>query len=87
MLWKDPVVIHIFFTFFRGYEGNPLSPPEGEAAQGEHPLDPLSFSPVSKEIFSSTFYRIVSGCPTARTKASEHFPMISTEPNDTGFIR
>ena len=70
MLWKDPVVIHIFFTFFRGYEGNPLS-----------------FSPVSKEIFSSTFYRIVSGCPTARTKASEHFPMISTEPNDTGFIR
>ena len=22
------------------YEGNPLSPPKGEATQGEHPLDP-----------------------------------------------
>jgi hypothetical protein len=26
-----------------GYEGDPLSPPEGEASQGEHPLDPLRF--------------------------------------------
>jgi hypothetical protein len=25
-------------------EKDPLSPPEGEAAQGEHPLDPLFFS-------------------------------------------
>jgi hypothetical protein len=25
------------------YEGNPLSPPKGEAVQGEHPLDPLFF--------------------------------------------
>jgi hypothetical protein len=25
------------------YEGNPLSPPKGEAACGEHPLDPLFF--------------------------------------------
>jgi hypothetical protein len=24
-------------------ENDPLSPPEGEAAQGEHPLDPLFF--------------------------------------------
>ena len=24
-------------------EGDPLSPPEGEATQGEHPLDPLHF--------------------------------------------
>jgi hypothetical protein len=55
MLWRDPVATHIFFTFFRGCEGNPLSPPAEEAAQGQHPLDSLSFSPVSKEIFSSTF--------------------------------
>jgi hypothetical protein len=25
-------------------EGNPLSPPKGEAAQREHPLDPLFFT-------------------------------------------
>jgi hypothetical protein len=25
------------------YEGNPLSPPQGETACGEHPLDPLFF--------------------------------------------
>jgi hypothetical protein len=24
-------------------ENDPLSPPEGEATQGEHPLDPLFF--------------------------------------------
>jgi len=24
----------------RYYDGDPLSPPEGEASQGEHPLDP-----------------------------------------------
>jgi len=30
-------------------EGDPLSPPEGEAAQGEHPLVPLFF----KEYFST----------------------------------
>ena len=41
MLWKDPVVIHIFFTFFRGYESNPLSPPEGEAPKGSIPLTPI----------------------------------------------
>ncbi len=25
------------------YESDPLSPPQGEAAQGERPLDPLFF--------------------------------------------
>jgi hypothetical protein len=37
-------------------EGDPLSPPEGEAAQGEHPLDPPLFQRVSIEpIFVKTF--------------------------------
>ncbi|MFA4826048.1 MAG: hypothetical protein WC593_12920 [Methanoregula sp.] len=31
------------FNFLWGsMEGDPLSPPEGEAAQGEYPLDPLA---------------------------------------------
>jgi hypothetical protein len=30
--------------FWIGYEGDPFSPPEGEAAQGEHLLDPFSTS-------------------------------------------
>jgi hypothetical protein len=30
-----------FLTLFDIKKGDPLSPPEGEAAQGEHPLDPL----------------------------------------------
>ena len=29
--------------FWKIYEGDPLSPPEGEADQGENPLDPLIF--------------------------------------------
>jgi hypothetical protein len=28
-------------NFWYLYESDPLSPPEGEAPQGEHPLDPL----------------------------------------------
>jgi hypothetical protein len=32
------------FILCGGLENDPLSPPEGEAAQGEHPLDPLFFS-------------------------------------------
>ena len=34
-------VVYIFY--FSYYEGDPLTPPEGEAAQGEHPLDPRFF--------------------------------------------
>jgi len=37
------------------YEGDPLSPSEGEAAQGEHPLDPLSVA------------IILWGCPSGGT--------------------
>jgi len=48
-------ILSLFIPLKKGYEGDPLSPPEGEAAQGEHPLDPfLYISPVSKESFSST---------------------------------
>jgi len=35
---------------FGDYEYDPLSPPEGEAAQRGHPLDPLFY-----RVFSSTF--------------------------------
>jgi hypothetical protein len=42
----------IFLYFKRGYEGDPLSPPDGEATQGEHPLDPLYFSSLPKKNFS-----------------------------------
>jgi hypothetical protein len=31
------------FILCGSMENDPLSPPEGEAAQGEHPLDPLFF--------------------------------------------
>jgi len=45
------------------FECDPLSPPEGEAAQGERPLDPL-FSGV----FPETFFRAIApwGMPTRR---------------------
>ena len=33
--------ILLLFIHLKDYEGNPLSPPEGEAAQGVHPPDPL----------------------------------------------
>jgi hypothetical protein len=33
-------LIVFIFLLTKKYEDNPLSPPEGEAAQGEHPLDP-----------------------------------------------
>ena len=46
LLCRTPVTLN----FFRiTYEGDPLSPPEGEADQGENPLDPLIISPVSGE--------------------------------------
>jgi hypothetical protein len=42
-------------------EGNPLSPPEGEAACGEHPLAP-SFVKVFHQ--PSDDYRNIGGCPS-----------------------
>jgi len=43
----NPVTLH---SFKKGYEGDPLSPPEGEAAYGEHLLAPsLSFSRSKRE--------------------------------------
>jgi hypothetical protein len=41
----------IFWRSILRYEGDPLSPPVGEAAQGEHPLDLLSTFPVFPENF------------------------------------
>jgi hypothetical protein len=43
-----------FMILKRGFEdceGDPLSPPEGEATQGEHPLDPLNFFRFKREFF------------------------------------
>jgi hypothetical protein len=50
----------IFWRSILRYEGDPLSPPVGEAAQGEHPLDPLSTFPVFPENFLPIlqFYQI-----------------------------
>ncbi|MCX6684559.1 MAG: hypothetical protein NTZ37_07525 [Methanoregula sp.] len=42
-------------------DGDPLSPPEGEAAQGEHPLAP-SFVKVFHQ--PSDDYRNIGGCPS-----------------------
>jgi hypothetical protein len=45
------VEILLLFILLEGDEGDPLSPPEGEATQGEHPLDPFSlFLPSLKRI-------------------------------------
>ena len=49
-------------------EGDPLSPPEGEAAQGEHPLVPLFF----KEYFSTLSGVIaIGGMPERRGRKHE----------------
>ena len=69
LLGGNPVTL---YSFKKGYEGDPLSPPEEEADQGEHPLDP-PISPVSQENFSSTsdklshFFKVA---PAERTKAT-----------------
>jgi hypothetical protein len=42
LIWKN--VFHSLESLTKisgDCDGDPLSPPEGEAAQGEHPLDPL----------------------------------------------
>ena len=41
----------------RCYEGDPLSPPEGEASQGERPLDPLRYFFSYKGDFQITFLK------------------------------
>jgi hypothetical protein len=40
LLCRNPVTVKIKK---KTYEGDPHAPPEGEADQGENPLDPLSF--------------------------------------------
>jgi len=42
-------------------EKDPLSPPEGEAAQGEHPLDPLFFQDTFQPYQELSQLR---GCPS-----------------------
>jgi len=43
MRWGSVEILFFLYWFIlcSSLENNPLSPPEGEAAQGEHPLDPL----------------------------------------------
>jgi hypothetical protein len=43
MLCRKPQFNAIRLAQSGNYEGDPLSPPKGEAAQGEHPLDPPLF--------------------------------------------
>jgi hypothetical protein len=43
-LCLNPFFIACLF-FFSYFEGDRLSPPEGEAACGEHPLDPIFYQP------------------------------------------
>ena len=48
----NPVTLH---SFKKGYEDDPLSPPAGEAACGDHPLDPIStFLPSLQRISRQT---------------------------------
>ncbi len=42
-------VIFLMLYILKNYEGDPLSPPEGEAAQGEHPPAPSTILPFSGE--------------------------------------
>ena len=53
--------------FFRGNEGDPLSPLVGEATEGEHPLDPppLHHSRLSKELLVTLLrnYRMLFRLP------------------------
>jgi hypothetical protein len=77
--------------FLKGYEGDPLSPQEGEAPQGEHPLDPIfTFFPYLKRISRQppeghrSFYECLSGaggkgCRSLKERQN-NFPMISIKP-------
>jgi len=40
MLWRKPDFVH-FFVNLKKYEGDPLSPPEGDAVQEVYTLDPI----------------------------------------------
>jgi hypothetical protein len=58
-------ILSLSILLKKGYEGDPLSPPEGEAAQGEHLLTPsLYFSRFKKRISRQPpeSYRIFHGC-------------------------
>jgi hypothetical protein len=39
--WRNPILSCDSVYSFSNYECDPLSPPKGEATQGERPLDPL----------------------------------------------
>jgi hypothetical protein len=39
--FRNPILYCDSVTFFGNYECDPLSPPEGEAMQGEVPLTPI----------------------------------------------
>jgi hypothetical protein len=56
LLCRNPVFPAIRKYSFNDYERAPLSPPEGEAAQREHPPDPVFYQP-------SAMYRSRGGCP------------------------
>ena len=64
LLGGNPVTL---YSFKKGYEGDPLSPPEREADQGEHPLVP-PISPVSQRISRQPLisYRIFLSLPRRR---------------------
>jgi hypothetical protein len=58
-------ILSLSILLKKGYEGDPLSPPEGEAAQGEHLLTPsLYLSRFKKRISRQPpeSYRIFHGC-------------------------
>jgi hypothetical protein len=82
-LCRKPDFVHLFVDL-KIYEGDLLSPPEGEAACGVHPLDPLC-----NLVNLMRGNRNVGGCPGGggggETKSSQElydliFLSISTEP-------
>jgi len=85
------VEILSLFILLEGIEGDPLSPPEVEAAQGEHPLDPFSlFLPSLKRISRQPHegHRIFMNASTgaeekgyrSSKKCQNNFSMISKKP-------
>jgi hypothetical protein len=85
------VEILSLFILFEGNEGDPLSPPEGEAAQGELPLDLFSlFLPSLKRISRQPHegHRIFMNASTgaeekgyrSSKKRQNNFSMISKKP-------
>jgi len=85
---NNPVTLH---SSKKSYEGDPLSLPEGEAAQEEHPLDPFSASLLSLKRVSRqppeghrTFYECLNGGGGKGYRSSKerqnNFPMIFIKP-------